>query len=199
MEKEYTESLNELYKGNAKIVSMAFVELWLLKYSDLYKSRPRSLPYLDGFDDKDGRYAFSDTYFGLEQLSEDHLFESNCKIALVEFEKIESKIFSNDNTQLLDWILRHEKLGVENVIQFGAGYYYPEDDSPTDLSVSKVKLKVSKTDFSNIISFLELFNGLYWGNHDAIAEMFPTSLAAAQIMRTKNSNSEMVSGDNPPF
>jgi hypothetical protein len=199
MKTEYQIAIEELNSNSGKVVSMAFVEWWLLKYGDLYRSRDWDLPYLDGMEGKEGKYAFHDAFYHLNELSQDHRFESSCKEAIESFSKLKSEDFSKDNTQLLNWILQHEKLGVQDVIHFGAGCYFPEDDLQSDFSIIKLNVKISRADFKHIISFLELFNKVYWTNHEEIAEMFPTSFAAELEKSRTNSVGVLVSGDTPPF
>lgn len=168
MQTVFHAALGELYKNNTEVISMAFVEWWLLKYDDLFINRSRELPYLDGFEDKDGKYAFFDAYYNLNCLSETHRFESVCQEALSRFNNLKSTTFSSGNIPLLEWIFHYKKLCSEKLIDFVTGYYYAKDDSHRNLSVYHVNVRISKQDFQNIISFVELFDQVYWQNSDVI-------------------------------
>lgn len=180
MKSEYKEALNELYQHHPKVVSMDFVEWWLLKYSDLFNPLRRKLPPLLDWPDTNGEYAFRDAYRPLEKLSDYHRFTPQCKIAIAEFNELNSKIVAASDTELLNWVLKFEQLGGEDMGLFCIDYLDYEGEV-YHLKIHGTDLFVEHKEFESIIEFCETFNPIYWSNFDLLAKNFPESLAARSV------------------
>ncbi len=191
----FLEALNELYKGNSKVVSIAFVEWWLLKYGDLYKDASKTHRLFSLAPDKDSGVAFRKAYYYLDELSEYHRLEAISSIAIKEYDVITQNKSKND---LIDWCLKYEKLGVEDAVAIYAMFTTEQSLKNDNFQVPTVDLEIDGNDFRDTTKFLELFD-VYYELMEFIAKRFPDSLAAESEKRRANSVGEVVSGDVLPF
>ncbi len=183
MQTEFHIASEELYSNSNKVVSINFIEWWLLKYSDLYRPFRNRLPPLPDGSDKYGEDAFRNIYCFLEDLTAYHRYQGICKTAFEELQSIDATTFDRSNQKLLDWVIKYETLGAQDLVGFRLQYWgieYEQQDG--HLTHANIPFSVERNDFQSVIIFCDTFSDIYWNNYDMIAEIFPLSIAAKTLL-----------------
>lgn len=152
------------------------IQLWLSKYSNLYRKTYDSVFRKYLFTDYDGstirlplcgkttdEEIFLNLYESLNGILELHANEAYFEKEIVEYYKIK-----NSPSDIKSWIAKNEVIGAQDYVCFMIDYLdYDESDGEEHLkvyvpSLSDYEILIDRQDFKNTINFLEIFNAVYW-------------------------------------
>jgi hypothetical protein len=173
---------------NNGLYSIAKIEWWLLKYWDYYKELKddwvckgnECCMYAVGHCTcipKSEEQVFIDLYEKLDELSRYHRREDYAKKELESYNLIRS-----DQIKLKEWVRRNELIGADECFEFLINYLdyctNPIHLKVWDKSLVGYDIFVDRSDFKNLIEFMEIFSDLFW-----VKEIYPESEILVSIKK----------------
>jgi len=175
------------------VFSIAKVEWWLLKYKDLYSvlksfwSCPNDGCYHEtmqycGCENRHDEYLFLELYKALDDFSTYHRREGYAQQELLLYKSI-----MNDEAQVKQWVMSNEKVGADECFMFLI-QHHDYNANPVHLKVSDKSLLgydvfVDRSDFKNLMDYMEIFSDLFWGK-----EVYPESEILLGLEKLLNEN-----------
>lgn len=159
--------------GENNILRMDRIQWWLLKYRDyilelkaieenqhLFKQNVGGYARLPSCSINKTNIIQISVYDSLEVIADFHKNEVYFKGELNDYNGLKNK------AQLINWVVRNEKIGGDDYICFLLDYLDYADDaehlSIFFLHAKDLNIYIHKSDFQSTLQFLEIFNKYYW-------------------------------------
>ncbi|MCP9199026.1 hypothetical protein MKO06_03840 [Gramella sp. GC03-9] len=152
-----------------KVLLIAKIEFWLLKYYHPY----REIIMLKSIENGEECFKlpdeikpkpeerFLDLYLEFEKLCSLHRFENYFEQELSHYREI-----VQSREELKKWLLKNEKYGEDILGSFNLDYLdYDKQVNHLNIFVpssKKLEIFVKRSEFANTVKFLEIFEYLYW-------------------------------------
>ena len=195
-----TTALNEFknLKEN-EIYSLAKVEWWLMKYESYYKDlKPDwycNICDLDrdffscSCENPSREYVFLVLFRELEEFCDFRRYENYFKGELETYYRVK------DNPKALkEFVIKNEQIGANECFSFSIDYLdYPNSVHPKvySRSFTDFDIYVDRKDFENTITFIEIFNKLFWDD-----KIYPESEI---LLRIEKEMKRLLSKPNIPL
>ena len=161
---EAIEALQNLAKNGFH--NVAQIAWWLLRYEELYTysyDHRHDESCVEGMGcgcaSQTPESKFSDLYPALEEIADLHRYEMYFQKEMEVFEQVR-----DDQSGLMQWLKKNEKLGTENFFLFWTEWLEEEDQivTPFLFNWQHLNMKFESREWQHTVNFLEIFNDVYW-------------------------------------
>lgn len=144
---------SELIKNEITYISKNDYHYWLEKYHDLYKTFELPPLLYNAFD------KFYTLYWQIEEISSYLKFNSEASKAIQEYNFLN---IENEGL-LLAWLIKYESLGTDLTLLLVDHFYNEEELKSGYVQLrNNFNLKISVSDFKDVIHFNQIFDDHYW-------------------------------------